>query len=406
MNRRNGLLLGLLALIILGFAGHYLYTHVERYSEVIDHGPSPEVRSNPYLAAENFLRQHSVPVQVTDVLQQLPDPRQAPSALLLLASRENMTPREVDRLLKWTRSGGHLLFVAEQLWDEEKGRSGDLLLDRIQIHQLLSDDGQAQPGSTQGSIGRARNPNNPPLPSPLAPTDFPQLTKLYLENETDPAYFSFDTRFHLEDPKDLAQSWANSDASTHMMQLAYGDGLITVLTDADLWKNRAIGRYDNAWLLWYLTQDSQVTLLWQTEHDDLLSLLLRYFPEALTALALLIGLLLWHVGMRHGPLQAPASGARRQLTEHLRASADFLLRRSGQQALLRALQQDIVRCARQRHPGFENLNVAEQWQVLARLTRQPTSAISQALRPRPDKRLSSSEFTRQVAHLQTLRNAL
>ncbi len=406
MNRRNGLLLGLLALIILGFAGRYLYTHVERYSEVIDHGPSPEVRSNPYLAAENFLRQHSVPVQVTDVLQQLPDPRQAPSALLLLASRENMTPREVDRLLKWTRSGGHLLFVAEQVWDEEKGRSGDLLLDRIQIHQLLSDDGQAQPGSTQGSIGRARNPNNPPLPSPLAPTDFPQLTKLYLENETDPAYFSFDTRFHLEDPKDLAQSWANSDASTHMMQLAYGDGLITVLTDADLWKNRAIGRYDNAWLLWYLTQDSQVTLLWQTEHDDLLSLLLRYFPEALTAFALLIGLLLWHVGMRHGPLQAPASGARRQLTEHLRASADFLLRRSGQQALLRALQQDIVRCARQRHPGFETLNVAEQWQVLARLTRQPTSAISQALRPRPDKRLSSSEFTRQVAHLQTLRNAL
>ncbi|MDB5984079.1 MAG: hypothetical protein JWQ69_5094 [Pseudomonas sp.] len=402
MSRRNGLLIGLLVIAVLGFGGRYLYMHVERYSEVIDHGPSPEARSNPYLAAENFLRQRSVPVQVTDVLQQLPDPRQAPSALLLLASRENMTPRQVDRLLEWTRSGGHLLFVAEELWDEQKGRSGDLLLDRIQIHQLLSDVGPAP----QGSTGRARNPDKPPPPSPLAPTDFPQLTKLYLENETDPAYFGFDIRFHLEDPKDLAQSWANSDASTHMMQLTYGDGLITVLTDADLWKNRAIGRYDNAWLLWYLTQDSQVTLLWQTEHDDLLSLLLRYFPEALTALALLIGLLLWHVGMRQGPLQAPASRARRQLTEHLRASADFLLRRSGQQALLRALQQDIVRCARQRHPGFEQLGVAEQWQVLARLTRQPTLFISQALRPRPDKRLSSSEFTRQVAHLQTLRNAL
>jgi len=149
-----------------------------------------------------------------------------------------------------------------------------------------------------------------------------------------------------------------------------------------------------------------VTMLLQTEHADLFSLLLRYFPEALTALALLTGLLLWHVGLRHGPLQAPASRARRQLTEHLRASADFLLRRSGQQALLRALQQDILRRARQRHPGFEHLGVADQWQVLGRLTRQPTSAVSQALRPRPAQRLSSAEFTRQVAHLQTLRNAL
>ncbi|MGH8330471.1 MAG: DUF4350 domain-containing protein, partial [Pseudomonas sp.] len=48
----------------------------------------------------------------------------------------------------------------------------------------------------------------------------------------------------------------------------------------------------------------------------------------------------------------------------------------------------------------------EQWLVLARLTGQPTRAISQAMSPRPKQRLSSVEFSRQVAHLQTLRNAL
>jgi len=397
MTRRNALLIGLLLIVALGLAGRYLYTHMERYTEVIDQGPSPEVRGNPYLAAENFLRQRSVAVQVTDALQNVPDARQESQTLMLLASRENMTPRQVERLLDWAKSGGHLLFVAEQLWDEQKGRSGDLLLDRVQIHQFLSADLQTQ--------DRAKV-IVPKQPTPLAPTDYPGLTKLYLENEDEPAYFSFDTDFHLDDPKDRAQSWANSGSATHMMQLAYGNGLITVLSDSDLWKNKTIARYDNAWLLWYLTQDSSVTMLLQTEHADLFSLLLRYFPEALTALALLTGLLLWHVGLRHGPLQAPASRARRQLTEHLRASADFLLRRSGQQALLRALQQDIVRRARQRHPGFEHLGVADQWQVLGRLTRQPTSAVSQALRPRPAQRLSSAEFTRQVAHLQTLRNAL
>ncbi|MGV8917382.1 MAG: DUF4350 domain-containing protein [Pseudomonas sp.] len=400
MNRRHLPVIGLLLAIVLGL-GYFISTHLQRYSEVVDLGPSPEARSNPYLAAENFLRQHSTPVRVTEAIHNLPDPRLDPQTLLLLASRQNMTPRQVERLLEWTRSGGHLLFVAEQLWDENKGRSGDLLLDQVQIHQRLSAELQAE-----GNPATAPKPRNGAPLTPLAPTDFPQLTKLYLENEDDPAYFSFDTRFHLEDPKDLAQSWANSDVATHMMQLEYGDGLITVLTDSDLWKNRAIGRYDNAWLLWYLTQDSAVTLLLQSEHDDLFSLLLRYFPEALATVALLIILWLWHVAMRQGPLLAPASRARRQLTEHLRASADFLLRRNGHQALLRALQQDILRRARQRHPGFEHLVIADQWQVLARLTRQPTSAISQALRPRPTQRLSSSDFTRQVAHLQALRNAL
>jgi len=306
---------------------------------------------------------------------------------MLLGERSNMTPRQADQLLNWARAGGRLLFVAEALWNTKTGSSGDLLLDRVQLHQLLSKDLK----------GDGPEPED---------ERYPLLTRMYLEDEDAPAYFSFDTAFHLSDPKNLAQSWANSATSTHLMQLDYGAGTVTVLTDADLWTNPAIGRYDNAWLLWYLAQDSDVTLLFNTDHDNLLTLLWRYFPQALVALAALLGLWLWHVGLRQGPLQAPASRARRQLQEHLRASADFLLRRSGHEALLQALQQDILRRARKRHPGFERLGVAEQWQVLARLTRQPTSAISQALRPRPKQRLSSVDFSRQVAHLQTLRNAL
>lgn len=306
MSKRHSVLIGLLVLAVLAFAGRYVYTHMERYSEVLDRGPSPQALGNPYLAAEHFLRQHSVPVQTTRVIQNLPDARQQQHTLLLLAGRENMTPREVERLLNWTKSGGHLLFVAEQLWDEKKGRSDDLLLDRIQLHQLLSAD-LLMPDRSKSKIPTLSG--DPP--SVLqAPSQSPQLTKLYLENEKDPAYFSFDTRFHLEDPKDHAQTWANSESSTHMMQMIYGDGLITVLTDSDVWKNNAIGRYDNAWLLWYLTQDSSVTMLLQSEHGDLFSLLLRYFPEALVALALLIGLLLWHIGIRkvRCRLQRPERG--------------------------------------------------------------------------------------------------
>ncbi len=387
MSRRWGSMAGGLIAVLLAALSVYLYLKATPYQTEIDHGPAPEARANPYLAAELFLRKQGLSVDHANGLDILPSLNPRQRSLLLLGDRYNMTPRQIDQLMNWTRAGGRLLFVAESLWDEKLGHSNDLLLDRVQLHQSLSKDLKDPP------------PN-------VGADPYPQLTKLYLENEDAPAYAGFDTAFHLEDPKNLALAWANSAKATHMMQLNHGLGSIIVVTDADLWKTPAIDRYDNAWLLWYLTADTRVTLIFNTDHDSLLTLLLRYFPQALVALFALIGLGFWHFGVRQGPLLEPAPKARRQLQEHLRASADFLLRRNGQAGLLQALQQDILRRVRRRHPGFEQLGVAEQWLVLARLTGQPTRAISQAMSPRPKQRLSSVEFSHQVAHLQSLRNAL
>ena len=388
MNRRALWLSGgTLIVVLLGALGIYLYLMATPYQAEVDHGPSPAAQANPYLAAEMFLRERGIEVTHAESLAVLPDidPRQ--HTLLMFNDRSKMTPRQVDQVLNWARAGGRLVFVAESIWDEKTGQSNDLLLDRVQLHQSFTKDLKGTPPDA------AEDP-------------YPNLTKLYLEDEDAPAYAGFDTAFHLDDPKNLAQAWANSAKATHMMQLAFGLGTITVVTDADLWKTPAIAQHDNAWLLWYLSADTAVTLLYNTEHDSLPTLLWRYFPQAIVALLALIGLWLWHVGVRHGPVQAPAPRSRRQLMEHLRASAGFILRHNGQQTLLQALQQDVLRRARHRHPGFDQLNVAEQWLVLSRLTRQPTRAISQALSPAPKRRMSDAEFCRQVAHLQALRNTL
>lgn len=382
----NRPLLWLLLACLLGAGGLYAWSKAIPYEEVVDHGPSPEALANPYLAAEHFLRQQGLTVEQANSLERLQSLPAKGNSLLLLGARSNMSPRQVEHLLAWVRSGGHLLLVAEALWDEETGKSGDLLLDRLQIHQSLNDE--------------------PEELTPARQKKAPDLTKLYVDNETAAAYFSFDTDFNLIDPKHLAQFSANSARSSHLMQLNLGNGKVTVITDSDLWKNPAIGKYDNAWLLWYLSQGTAVTLLFNSDVDDLFTLLLRYFPQALVALISLLALGLWRAGMRQGPIQPPAPKARRQLLEHLKASADFLLRHSGQGTLLQALQRDILRTARQRHPGFEHLDNTEQWRVLEHLTRQPSHVISQALGPLPAKRLSSADFSRQVACLQTFRNAL
>ena len=416
MNRRLGFFLGAGLVLLLGLLGSYVLSQVTPYQEVVKHGPAPEARANPYLAAEHFLRSQGRKVQRADSLQGLAQLPAAGQVLLLLGSREQMTPKQTERLLAWTRRGGHLLVVAETLWDKDKNSSGDLLLDPLGIQQYMSDelDEDSEADTAKDTNAAAETEPSDETAAAASPTkDAKQdpapavdLTQLYLENEDAPAYIDFDTDYHLFDSKDLAHAWANSANTTHMLQLSQGDGLLTVVTDSWIWQNAHIGDYDNAWLLWYLTQDREVTLLYRADRDDLFSLLLRHFPEALLALSLLLAASLWAVGLRQGPLQPVPERQRRQLQEHLRSSADFLLRHAGQRHLLQALQRDIQRRARLRHPGFDRLGVAEQWQVLGRMTRLTPSAISQAMRPIADRRLSASEFTRQVAHLQTLRNVL
>lgn len=416
MSRRTLFYLGAALLLVFGLLGIYLLSNLSSYPETVKHGPAPEARANPYLAAEQFLQQRGLQVQRADgldVLKQLPSVGQT---LLLLGDRNSMTPKQAERVLAWAAKGGHLLFVAERLWDEEEGSSGDLLLDHLGIQQYeseaLDEDTNAaadESAAAEDETSTAPTAEAEPAVAADASSDdspYPQLTQLYLENEDAPAYFNFDTDFHLYDAEDRAHAWANSDAATHLLQLYHGDGLISVVSDSWIWQNGNIGEYDNAWLLWYMTQDSQVTLLYRADRDNLLSLLTEHFPQALVSLALLLAFALWHLGQRQGPMLQPVTRNRRQLQEHVRASADFLLRHNGQHNLLQGLQQDIQRRARHRHPGFERLPVAEQWQVLGRLTRQPSSLISQAMRPLPKQRLAAADFTRQVANLQTLRNAL
>lgn len=375
-----------LALLLLGGLGVYFSSKLQPYETTVEHGPAPEARQDPYLAAHLFLLDQDRRVTRSESFASMPA---TDEVLLLLGERSAMTPLQTQRVLEWVSEGGHLVFVAERLWDEHSARSGDLLLDALNLQQHLATD-----HLPADEAARA-----------IGVKDQPQLTRLYLENEDAPVYLAFDTDYHLYDAGQRAHAWANSAGATHMLQLRHGEGLVTALTDSWIWQNDRIKEYDHAWLLWYLTQDRAVTLAYHGEHDGLFTQLLRHFPEALASLALMLLFATWHFAQRQGPLLPPPDHSRRQLEEHLRASASFLYRHAGPRQSLAMLQQDIQRRARQRHPGFEELAVAEQCRVLATLSRLPLPTIEQVLRPAPAK-IGVSDFTRQVAHLQRIRNAL
>ena len=124
MNRPLKLALGGVLLIVLVWLGLQALARLQPYEETIKHGPSPEARANDYLAAELFLRQQKIAATRAEGLEVLRDLPPAGHTLMLLAPRRNMTPRQAEQVLDWAARGGHLVFVAEELWDEEEERSG------------------------------------------------------------------------------------------------------------------------------------------------------------------------------------------------------------------------------------------------------------------------------------------
>lgn len=274
-----------------------------------------------------------------------------------LAGNPPLAETQAQTLLDWVEAGGHLVAVAD---DSTLALSATLGVRPMPTREL----GGAAP---------------PIMALPL----WPNLTQLYLAEDDAPAYLSFDDSRHLFDVSDQAVAWASSASATHMLMLPRGDGSVTLLSDTALWSNAHLAQYDNAWLLWYLTQGAPVTLIAPAPPLPLWLDALQRYGLALLLLTLAAGLWL----RRRQDHPAPRRDARRW------------------PELIATLQRDIQREVRRRRPELTDQTVAERWQYLARLSGLSTRVVGEAMRPSP-ARLSTRDFTRRIAQLRLLRLAV
>lgn len=333
--------------------------------------------ADPYLAAERFLREQGLQVTRAQDLGPLSRVPPVDLSVMLLGDREYMSPSQAQTLLAWVYAGGRLLVTVQGYWAAGRG-AADPLLDPLNIRLL---DAYASGG---GALVSART----------------TLTALFLESEQAPLLMGFAPGRHLEDADDLAQSWANSPQGTHMLQLNLGAGTLTVVSDTALWRNHAIGQFDNAWLLWYLNQGRHVVMQYReaTSRAGFLQQLAAH-PATLAGTMLLCVLLAWAT-TAHWARFKPERRSRATRGRRMRAGQPT------EQALLRSLHADILWRAGQRYPGFAHWPVAEQWQLLARLAATSTARIAEVMRPPAEKASAGLPFEQQVARLQIIRKAL
>lgn len=283
----------------------------------------------------------------------------AKGVLLWPAGNPPLSDTQAQQLLDWVAAGGRLVAVAD---DSTLALSATL---------------GVRPMPTRDLGGAAQ----PIMALPL----WPSLTQLYLAEDDAPAYLGFDDSRHLYDVGDQAVAWASSANATHLLLLPWGEGNVTLLSDTELWNNAHLAQYDNAWLLWYLTQGAAVSIMAPAPPMPLWQQTLQRFGLT-TGLALLaLFVWCWH---RQGGLLAK----RRARKEHW-------------PELVALLQRDILRELQRQRPEFAHQGVAERWQYLARLSGLTTRLVGEAMRPYP-ARASRKAFTQRIVQLRQLRLAL
>lgn len=336
-----------------------------------------------------FLQVQEINAVIRQDISQLATPSNGLHTLVLLSEDSDFITQHQQELLTWVRAGGHLIVSAAS---QQHNGPASSLLEVLNI-------------SRQPATAHHAQDNSATTPIPLsAPADMPSLTRLYLENEQSPAYLAFSNHYHLEDHDNRAHAWANSDKGTHLLQLLHGAGLITLLSDLQLWHTPEISQYDHAWLLWYLSEDTEVTLL--TAPTSLVQQSTGW-PKHTALYSLLVLLLL---GAAEYFRRRVTASRTPHLSTHALSKAQVQalkkLSSSGQRNLILTLQKEIQQRAQQYEPAFADALVAEQWHLLAQLSALPLSFIARCMQPPTAETLRIQALAQQIAHLRQLINAL
>ena len=291
---------------------------------------SGEARLRPFLAAERFAERMSLPAREMRSLADLESP--PPGAVLLMPShRQALEPQRASRLLAWVQRGGHLIAEAELVG------VADPLLE---------------------AAGIRREARKPPASKP----------------------FSVDVggrRLTVHIASGMALRAAGKpvfQADDQLVSVAHGKGLVTVATSLDFARNGAIGAHDHAEFLWSLltlAPASSFQVFFRPQRLSLWGFLVEHAAPALGAGFLLLGLWLWRIAPRFGPVPADPPPARRRLLDHLRASGRYLWTEGQRLPLAIAARDAALRRLSRVQPDFALAPAAEKAARIAALAAIP-----------------------------------
>ena len=328
MNPRLYVPLALVALAVLGTV--WFFQNWEKVPARERVPASGEARLRPFLAAERFAERMGMPARELRSLADL-EPPPAGAVLLMPSHRQALDPQRASRVLAWAQRGGHLVVEAELV-------------------------GVADPLLDAAGIGREAR-----KPAALKPFTV-ELGERRLT-------------VHLASGMALgAAAKPVFQAGDQLLTVAHGKGLVTAAASLDFARNGAIGEHDHAEFLWTVltfAPASSFAVFFRPQRLSLWGFLAEHAAPVLLAGFLLLGLWLWRIAPRFGPVAADSPPARRQLLDHLRASGRYLWTEGERLQLAVAARDAALRRLARVQPDFALSGDAEKARRIAALAAIP-----------------------------------
>lgn len=406
MGSSNRIFLWVLGLLLLGgvlWYAQWFFTHFERQTRQERTGISPEARKNRFLAAQMFLAKNGLKVKSQsgrDIFALHPSTR---DTIFLGSHSRFFLERNGSRLIEWVRNGGNLILVPDNEPFEKDDPLG--LFQELGVElRFVEEDKAAECKNKKGKCKSAQGNDKESIDDTLA--DPEKLKKLRYHTVTfrsdDPGEFKaqFLRDRYLLDNKGKAEVVVGDDGQPNLLMYSLGEGSITVLSDVHLFRNTAIGDLDHAYLFNLLAdRPGTIWIFYSADMPSLLMLLWQHTPYLLLVLCLLILLAGWGMLRKSGPQLKPQFDSRRNLLEHLNATAEYSWRTDKARQLFDDNRTAVEQAWRRRHPQLNTLNQEQRCEWIADKTGLAARAVERTLY---DEMTSEQDFIRATSVMQKL----
>ena len=345
----------LLALLIWG------YFQLPFKEEEIDLGFGEEAKQNPYLASDLFLKSVGNSVNSLKSYSQIGKlPKPLNSTLIMATKQRNLTEGETAELLAWIEKGGHLITNASKPTDFDNESKNDVLLHHLGIDVYLL----TEPIENKDPEEWLQQMLKPASSHCTADEGLIELS-----NDNEESFeISISSAVELYQIDEIETYYAANNYGVQLLQMDYGEGSVTLLTDMSLWSNNRINCLDHAYFLKYLVASDDVAIIYRFQKSSLLSLMWTHAKLYVLLSLSFIFLWLWHKSQRFGPLLELNISQRRSLLEHINASAVFVWRKGSIDTMIEPLRSAIRTQMLKHHSGFKYMTPDEQYKIIARIT--------------------------------------
>ena len=365
--------LGGLGVALAVIVAVWLVRNFEQKAFEIPVGFSGEARSNPMLAAGRFLRRMGIPAQELQPHEWIggtPPTPPARATLILTTARWSMAQEDIDRLLVWVESGGHLIVAArpDPSGTVEGVDSSDPLLQAVGV-QIRRKETAEEPADAEALETDTQECSD-------------NAETITVAFGTRPVQVTFSPKQRLVTEENYAHIGRDSQGAT-VLHTSLGRGWLTLLSDIGPLHNAQIGEHDHAEFLWRLIHltplGGPVWIVFDEDMPALPAWHWQHAREALISLGILLLIFMWNRSRRFGPLEDLPPLARRRLLEHIEASGHFLWRNGEQRYLLDAVRSATESSAARRHPVWDALSTQKKIQHLSEVTKLPEDVVRQSL---------------------------